>query len=121
MEFDYVQARATAEKIISKFGVAGSVIKKGVAGGSDEWGDPIADIPDTVISGIITPVLSFKSSEIDGENIKQGDGYVFFHSETEPEIDMQTTVNSKTWRIIGIPKLDSASGINVYRKLHLRS
>ena len=120
MEFDYAQARATAEKIISKFGVAGAVIKKGSIGGNDEWGDPIADIPDVTIDGIVTPFMAAKKAEIDDTNVLMGDGFVFFHSDIAPEIGMQTTLNGQTYRIVNMKVLNSVDDINIYRKLQLR-
>lgn len=120
MSFDYVKARATAEKLTSKFGQESIVIKKGVSGGFDAFGDVVADTADTEISGIITPLRQYRASEIDGESIQRGDGYCFFHCETKPEINMQTTVNGKTLRIMDVMTLDSVDDVNVYVKLQLR-
>lgn len=120
MAFDYDGARAVAEEIITTFGAAGSVVKLGVTGGTDEWGDPIADVADVVITGIITPLLRYKLKEIDETNIKTGDSFVFFHSINAPEINMQTTINGITYRVVNIMNLDSVGGVNVYRRLQLR-
>lgn len=120
MSFDYVKARATAEKLIAKFGQESTVIKKGVTGGVDAFGDPIADTADTVINGTITPLLQYSASEIDGESIQRGDGYVMFHCDTKPEINMQVTLNGKTLRIIDVMTLDSVDDINIYAVLQLR-
>lgn len=121
MAFDYSGARNEAYSIISEYGQTGSVIKKGVTGGDDEWGDPIADIPPVTINGIITPFLAAKKAEVDDTNVLMGDGFVFFHSDIAPEIDMQTTLNGITYRIIAMNVLNSVDGINVYRKLQLRA
>lgn len=121
MSFNYNDARNSAEEIITFFGKPGQVIKKGVpSGGFDDNGDPISSTPDEIINGIITPLLRFKKSEIDGSAIKIGDTFVFFHSDSEPLIDMQVTLNSKTFRIIDIITLSSVDDINVFRRLQLR-
>jgi len=120
MAFDYEAARLTAESIIANFGETGTVTKKGATGGTDAFGDPKPDEPDIVIDGIITPLLRYKSGEIDGERIIMGDAYVFFSSETSPEIGMQTDVNGITMTIKDITDLSSAAGVNIFRKLQLR-
>jgi hypothetical protein len=121
MTFNYERAAQSAAKLIAKFGGAGSVTKQGVTGeGFDQNGDPIPDSPDITISGTITPLLQFKSSEIDGSAIQMGDSYVFFDSVDAPEIDMQTTVNSVTFRIVDIKSLTSVDDIVVFRRLQLR-
>ena len=121
MAVNYGRARATAARLISNAGQPAQVIKKGKAGGTmNAEGDISPAIPDIVIDGIAAPIFDYKAHEIDGTSIQYGDGWAFFHSEIEPEINMQITVNSKTLRIVGIDKLDSIDGINVYRILQLR-
>lgn len=121
MAFDYDGARAEAFALISEYGEAGQVVLKGTKGGFDSEGNATPDVPDVVIDGTITPLLQYRTREIDGTNILSGDTFVFFHSETAPEINMQVTINSKTLRIINIYKLDSVGGVNVFRKLQLRA
>lgn len=120
MPFDYQKARETALKIIAKYGAPGSVVKKGTTGGFDSKGDSKADVPDSTIYGTVTPLVQYKTSEIDGSKIQVGDAWVFFHSNTPPAIEMQTTINGKTFRIIDIVKLSSVDDINIYQKLQLR-
>ena len=118
MSFDYAKSRVTAEKIITKFGQASKVYSKGETT-TDMLGNTIT-IGGEEIQGIISPKLAYSSNEIDGENIIKGDGYVFFHSDTEPSIGMLTDLNSETLRVVSVEKLDSVDNINVYRKLQLR-
>lgn len=121
MAFDYSSARQSAKDIISEFGAPGSVVKKGDPGGGfDVNGDPVAPSPDVIINGIITPLLRFKTNEIDGSTIQAGDSFVYFHSDTAPEIDMQVTINSITFRIVDLKVLTSVDDINVLRRLQLR-
>jgi len=120
MSFNYSEARSRAEKIITKFGSAGIVILKGSSGGFDDNGDATPDTPDTTINGIITPLVKYKTSEIDDKSIQNGDAWVFFHSDSDITINMQTTVNSKTFRVVDVIKLSSVDDINIYTRLQLR-
>lgn len=121
MAYDYAAARKLALKVITKFGAPGSVVKKGVSGGGfDNNGDPIPDSPDETILGTVTPLVRFKTKEINETTIKSGDTYVFFHSDVEPEIDMQITINFDTFRIVGLIELSSVEDENIFRRLQLR-
>ena len=118
--FDYVNAHAVAERLITKFGQPANVIKKGNAGGYDTSGNVIAAQPDVTISGKVSPKVDFKLSETDGENVIMGDAYCYFDSVTPPEIGMMITLNSEEFRIINLKILDSVDNINVYRRMQLR-
>jgi hypothetical protein len=119
--FDYASARNDALEIINEFGASSSFVIAGTgSGGYDDLANVIPAQPDTIISGTITPLLSYKASEIDGETILQGDGYVFFHSDTAPPIDSKTTVNGLVYRAVRVESLDSIAGVNVFRKVQLR-
>lgn len=121
MSYDYAAARKLALKVITKFGAPGSVIKKGVSGGGfDDNGDVIPDSPDVTILGTVTPLVRFKTKEINDTTIKAGDAYVFFHSDTAPEIDMQITINFDTFRIVDLIDLSSVDDVNIFRRLQLR-
>lgn len=118
--FDYVRARSIAKGLIEKFGQAGEFIIKGSEGGMDKWGDPIPDTPSVVMPGTVTPLLSYKKVEVDGEQILATDSYVFFYCEDVPPIDSKTTINSNEYRAINIERLDSVDDVNVYVKIQLR-
>lgn len=120
MSFSYSSARNTVKRIINRYGGAGSVVQKGSTGGYDSEGNAKADTSDTVIDGIITPVITFKTSDIDGETIKRGDGFVYFQSESEVSVDMQTTINSETFRVKAVDILSSIGDVKIYQRLHLR-
>ena len=120
MSFDYAQARLTAAKIIAKFGADGQFIKKGNGGGYDDFGDVLPPEPDVIIDGKVSPLLGYKQHEIDGERILATDSFVFFHSEIEPEIDYQITINGDTYIAKSIKSLESVNGIKVYTKIQLR-
>lgn len=122
MAFDYTKARTTAKKIITKFGQPSSLVKKGSTGGYDESGNIEPDSPDTIIEGIITPLVKCKTNEIDGESIIVGDAWAFFYTESAVgiTIDMQATINGQTFSVKGIKKLSSVNDINLYTRLQFR-
>ena len=118
--FDYVNAHNVAVKLITKFGQPNNIVIKGNSSGWDDSGNQIPVEPDTIISGIVTPLLKYKQAEIDGESVLMTDSYVFFSSETPPEIDMMITINSQQFRVVDLTTLNSVDDINVYRRLQLR-
>ena len=135
MSFDYNDARETALELITEFGQHSKVVKKGATGGTDAFGNPLEDVHDQEVGGIVTPLLQYNSREVNGESIRTGDCYVFFHSDSDiddwfkylfapiannPELNLQITINGVTFRIVEIYSLDSVDDINVFRKLQLR-
>lgn len=120
MAYNYVAARKTMLRVITKYGQPGFVILKGTKAGPDDAGDTVPATPDTLINGKITPLVQYKTNEIDGVSILQGDAWVYFHSDTVIDIDMQTTVNGKTFRIVGTFPLSSVDDINIFQRLQLR-
>ena len=119
--FDYSEARAAAEALIGEFGESATLSKPGTDAGYDpNTGDPIQSIPGSYVTGLVTPLLSYKSTEIDGELIQAGDSFCFFHSDEAPEIGMALTINGHDWRVVSIVDLTSVDGVNVFRKLQLR-
>jgi len=120
MAYDWDNARLISLGQIEKYGAPGSVVKKGTTGGFDSNGDVKAAVPDVVIPGTITSLSDYKPREIDGTVIQVGDSWAYFHSETPPEIGMQTTVNGVDFRIVGTPKLVSLDGVVIWQKLQLR-
>lgn len=120
MTFDYDAAKEIAKQTIEKYGGAGQVIKKGTTGGYDSGGNVTPDVPDTIIDGLITPLVLYTVKEIDGKTIVSGDSWVYFQSETSPDINMQVTLNGVTLRIVAIPTVASISCVVLYYKLQLR-
>ena len=120
MSFDYVDAKATADRLIAKFGAPAQLVKDNSGGGFDSDGNAIPDAPDTIINGICTPILRYKRAEIDGQNIQYDDGYVYFSTDGVPEIGMTLTLNNDVFRIVNTMPLTSVDGVVVYRKLQVR-
>lgn len=130
MAFDYNKARATAEKIIDKFGADGSfTISDGSAGGYDNLGNVIPVQPPVVVSGVITPLLPFSAmsmasqQETDGEQILKSDRFCFFYSDPDQVIPIgaYTTIDDDVWRVVSLMKsISQVDGVNVFRSYHLR-
>ena len=118
---DYNKARATAERLITKYGAAGTVVIEGNDGGYDSATmQPISATPDVTINGTVTPVMPYSSREIDGSTILSTDGFVYFHADSIPTIGATHTQNGKLYRVQGVKTLTSVDGVNVYTKLQLR-
>ncbi len=121
MAFDYAQARKDAQEIIGEFGAAGTfIISDASEGGYDDFGNPAPPQPAVTIDGIVAPLLRYKQHQIDGERILATDNYVFFHSETAPQIDNKITINGNRYIAQSIERLDSLDDINIYVKVQLR-
>lgn len=121
MAFDYAQAAIDASGIIAEFGAAGTVYAPAISGTDPDTGLPMTTIPQVTLSGIITPKLSYKKSQIDGSNILAGDSFVFFDTTGEPLVGMLTQINGELLRVIAVDSLRSVSGVKVYHKLQLRA
>ncbi len=123
-KFDYNKARATAKKLITKFGVDGSVYTNGTDGGENALGQPLPSEPGMLIEGVITPLLPYSTStqltQYEKENMIAGDMFAFFHSDTLVEVNMLLDASGSTWRVQSIKSLSSNAGVNVFQKLMLR-
>lgn len=125
--FDFEKARATAERLIKKFGGALDVIQEGSNYTKDALGNTVAKTEDIVISGFSSPLLSYGSDakadsyEQTGTEVIAGDKYNYFHSETIPSIGMSLTSDGVKYRVQSIIGLSSLEGVRVYTKLQLRS
>lgn len=122
--FDYNKARATAEKLIKKFGSAGTVYLKDEPGGEDAFGNPLPGAGGKVISGFVTPLIPYSSQSqntaYENENVIAGDMFAFFHSDELIEINMLHDANGSTWRVQSISRLTSTNGVDVFQKMMLR-
>ena len=123
--FDYAKARATAERLITKYGEASTVYTEGETGGEDALGNPLPDSPGVSIAGTITPLLPYNSQTMmtayEKENVIHGDMYAYFHTSEEIKVNMLVDASGKTWRVQSVNKLESLDGVVLYQKLMLRS
>ncbi|CAH9015395.1 head-closure protein [Vibrio phage 137E35-1] len=123
-QFDYAKTRATVERLLKKFGAAGTVYERAETGGTDALGNALPDTTGKAIAGFITPLLPYSTSTqlttYERDNVKAGDMYAYFHSEELVDINMLVDANGSTWRVQSIKSLTSNSGVNVFQKLMLR-
>lgn len=117
-KFDYVKAQATAKRLIGKFGEAGA-FSRVIAGGTDNVTGVTTPETTNTINGTVTPVLKYKSNEINGESVQRGDGYVFFDGD-EIAVNDTITINGELFRAVFIDKIESVAGVLVYQKVQLR-
>lgn len=117
-KFDYSKAQATAQRLIDKFGDGGSFTRTSQGNIDPVTGNSTGGSTLT-ISGTITPILSYKNSEVDGASIMQGDGYAYFDGQGL-RVGDYTTVNNETWRVVSVSGITSISGVNVYQKVQVR-
>lgn len=121
-KFDYDKARSTAEKLIDKFGGAGTVYSLG-EGGEDMFGNPISS-PGFSIDGLASPLLPYGTSTqmtvYERDNVIAGDMFFFFHSDELVEFGMLFDANGYSWRVQSIKRLSSLDDVNVFQKVMLR-
>lgn len=123
-KFDYTKARATAEKLINKFGKAGTVYSSPETGGTDALGNALPDSVGKVIDGFVTPLLPFTTqtqlSVYEKDGVKAGDMFAFFHSDELIDINMLHDSNGETWRVMSVVRLTDDNGVNVFQQMMLR-
>ncbi|WP_313609340.1 hypothetical protein [Rhizobium sp.] len=115
--FDYARARATAERLIAKFGTTGA-IRRDVKTGPDY--DPEitpADYPCTMV------ILEIDISKIDGTLIQQGDRMVYVSTKG---LTIEVTVSDKLVivgkeHVIKQCRPLSPAGLTVYYELIIAS
>lgn len=119
--YDYEEGQLRAAELFLYYGGNVQFTIKGVEGGYDDDGNAIVPQPETTIEGLATPVVNFKTSEVDGKTILMGDGYCFYQGDDDIAIGAQLTTGSKTYRVIASNVLSSINGITIFQKLHVRA
>lgn len=117
-KFDYGKAQETAERLIDKYGAPGSFTRTTQGDIDPATGEQGAGTT-TMINGTVTPVLSYKASEINGESVQRGDGYVYFDG-GEIAINDKATINGDLYRCVDVSSIKSVEGVLVYQKIQLR-
>ncbi|MCP4280978.1 MAG: hypothetical protein GY776_13375, partial [Alteromonas sp.] len=113
MATNYAGFRSLAERLIASSGQSVPLITKGNTGGYDDSGNVLAPTPDTSITGTTTPILRYKSHDVDGSSILTSDGYVFYHSNSQAEKGMYITISGDELRVVRVTELKSVGGISV--------
>lgn len=115
--FDYARARATAERLIAKFGTTGA-IRRTVTSGPDYDPEIIeTDYPCTLV------ILEIDISKIDGTLIQQGDRMVYVSTKG---LTIEVTVSDKLViaekeHVIKQCRPLSPAGLTVYYELIIAS
>lgn len=115
--FDYARARATAERLISKFGTTGAIRRTVQSGPSY---DPVltdTDYPCTLV------ILEIDISKVDGTLIQQGDRMVYVSTQG---LTIEVTVSDKLViagkeHVIKQCRPLSPAGLTVYYELIIAS
>lgn len=119
----YKKMEATAKRLIKKFGIPVSLIKKGnQTGGYDDFGNPILAEPDVVSSGDGVVTL-YETKEINGASIIAGDVKLVFSLDKGselPVIGMTIPLQGKQWRVQDVNPVTPAD-INICYFIQLRS
>lgn len=128
MAFNYDNTRATAVRLLNKFGNSLSVVLEGNSSGFDPaTGDPASDTPDQSISGVGC-VLNYTNSEKraqkeqDENYVRTGDKKLIWlpdEPEDLPAVGMFVTYNNHKYRVQSVNDLNPA-GVTVLYTIHLR-
>jgi hypothetical protein len=114
--FDYARSRATAERLIAKFGMAGAIRRKTSTGPAY---DPSFTTTDYLCKLV---VLNYEDSKIDGSLIRRTDKMIYLSTEglsiTPTEAD--SIVAETAYQIINIKPL-SPAGTVVFWEIQARS
>ena len=116
---DYSRPKATADRLIKKFGQAVTLTLAGNAGGYDDYGNPVTPTPPVNITGDGVK-LDFEQDEIDGTAIVASDAKLLLGSPSgTPVIGMTLPLGGLTWRVQNLWPLEPG-GVNVMYTLQLR-
>lgn len=114
--FDYARARATAEKLIAKFGQAG-VIRRVTTSGPDY--DPIISTEDHACTLVD---LDYDERQIDGTLIMRGDRMVYLSTKglsIRPELSDKVVIGDVEHAIKNVMPL-APGGVTVFFQLQAR-
>ena len=105
--FDYIRTKATATRLLEKFGIAVTYkikaeAKYNPATGKVEHGF-LGELWDGQINGVFIVMDDFAESDIDGTLIRQGDQLIY--------LDPELPVNPKSGDVVVVPVLEN--GVHV--------
>ena len=113
--FDYTRARATAERLLARFGQAGSIRRTTTTGG-DAW-NPGSGTTTTTGYDCTVALLDYKDMEIDGTRVVQGDRKAYISTSglsITPSNGDQLRVGSVDHAIVDIKQINPAGTVVVY-------
>lgn len=114
--FDYSRARATATRLLKRFGQA-ATLRQVTGTGGDPW-EPTTTTTDVTVT---VAVLDYRAEEVDGTVIKRSDRRVYMAADgsTAPATDDALVIAGKTFRLVSVEPLTPA-GTAVYFELQAR-
>lgn len=114
MTKDYSRNKASADRMIQKFGQALTfTLKADNSDGFDEFGDSEAPDAPTTVDGYGVK-LDYESGEIDGKNVISGDAKLLISTDGVIVANMTTIINGETWRIVKPNPLEPADVLIMY-------
>lgn len=117
MAFDYVNARATAERLLANFGQAATLTQIANSGTAYNPTQTETDHACTVV------ILDWKQSDIDGTLVLQGDKKAYISTQgltATPSKNDRLTVGSEVHEIVNLMPL-SPAGLVVMWQAQIRS
>lgn len=102
MTFDYTRSRATAERLIAKFGAAATLTRKTVTG---EGYDPSISTTDHAVTAV---AVAYEVGEIDGVRVLASDRKVLVSTkglEVEPQPGDVLTISGAAHAVVSVKPL----------------
>jgi len=115
-QFDYTRTRATAERLIAKFGTTGAIRRKVSTGPAYNPTTVATDHPCTLVT------LDYDDSRVDGTLIRKSDRLIYLSTQDltiTPALG-DAIVAGAVYRIIDIKPL-SPAGVTVFWEIQARS
>lgn len=114
MQFDYSRPRATADRLIAKFGQVGA-IRRTVTTGGDPW-NPGSGTTETTNYPATLVMLDYEAREVDGSLIRATDKKVLVSADVsvEPAESDQLVVGGTALEIVSVKPLSPAGTVVLY-------
>lgn len=112
MTFDYAAARATAERLIAKFGQTANIRRLSTTG--DDWNPTIT----TTDYACTLAVVDYTSREIDGTQIRAGDKKAIISTQglaISPTTDDRLVIGSEVHEIVRIMPLSPGGTVVIWQ------
>lgn len=113
----YERAKATADRLLTKFGRTISIVKQTGTPGAVIWEPGAVDSTTTDVVGITT---NFKENQVDGELIRATDTLVLLPADVAVDEDDKLIVDGRTYDVVN-PMLIQPGGMALLQKIQARS
>lgn len=114
--FDYARSRATATRLLERFGQSATLRQVSTSGG-DPW-DPATTTTDIAVT---LAVLDYDADEVDGTVVRRQDRRVYMAADgaTAPTTDDAFVIGGTTFQIVAVQPF-TPSGTDVYYEIQAR-